>query len=303
MSETEKKTGIEQLLELGLNSYPKLPMLEVIFDRYVRAASNSLRSFTSNSVDVDIKELKNSKFGEYINSLNATPSMIAVVKAIEWDGFMLVVIENPLIYSFVEILFGGRKIAPSLKVEGRPYTSIEQSIIHSLTETLLDDLSSSFDVMTPVNFQLDRLESNYKFATICRPEDGIFTLTLNINMDSRAGKIDFVFPYSTLEPVKKLLSKSFMGEKGNKDPSWLRHFEKEIANAQIDVEVLVNSTYSKVGEVLSLDVGQTIMLNKTADENVDIRVSGLKCSKGSLGKMNGNLAIQLSDEIIFAKEK
>lgn len=303
MSEAEvNKTGIELLLDKNLNSYPKLPMLEVIFDRYVRAASNSLRAFTSNSVDVDIEKTKNLKFGEFIDSVS-TASLLAVVKAIEWDGFILVVIENQLIYSFVEILFGGRKIPPSLKVEGRPYTSIEQNIIHSLTELLLNDLSSSFDVVTPVNFQLDRLESNHKFAVISRPEDGVMTLTLNIAMDSRSGKIDFVFPYSTLEPVKKTLSKSFLGEKGNKDPSWVRHFEKEISNAKVSIEVLLNGTYSTMDEVLNLNVGQTVMLNKMVDDALDVKVSGLKCSKGTLGKVNGKMAIQMTEEINFIKDK
>lgn len=306
MSEAEKldnnKSGIELLLDRNLNSYPNLPMLEVVFDRYVRSASSSLRSFTSNSVDVEIEKTQNTKFGEYIDSF-ATPSMMAVVKAIEWDGFMLVVMENQLIYSFVEVLFGGRKTQNSLKVEGRPYTSIEQSIIHSLIELLLNDLSSSFDVVTPVNFQLDRLESNPKFAAISREGDGVMTLTLNITMDSRGGKVDFIFPYSTLEPVKKTLSRSFLAEKGNKDPSWVRHFEKEISNAKITVEGILNGTTSTMGEMLKLSIGQTIILNKIADDALDMKVSGIKCGKGILGKVNGKIALQLTEEVNFKKGK
>jgi flagellar motor switch protein FliM len=296
----EGKAGIEILIEKALNSHVKLPMLDIIYDRFVRVASNSLRNHTSFTVDVDIRQSKIARFGDYVDSV-PIPTMIAVFKAVEWDNFGLVVIESPLVYTFMDILFGGRKMPPNLKVEGRPYTSIEQNIVQTITELLLNDLSSSFDPIIPVTLQLDRLESNPKFAMITRQEDPINHLELNISMDKRRGKVDIILPYSTLEPAKKILAKSFIGDRGSKDPTWLRHFEHEISQAKIAAEVILNGKTSSLKEALDMKVGNTLVLDIMANDELYMKVSGLKVGTGKLGKVNNKMAIQMSDSINIKK--
>ncbi len=295
-----EKSGVELLIEKALNSHVRLPMLEVVYDRFVRVISNSLRNYTSFTVDVDIDKISISRFGEYIDSI-PNPTMIAVIKSVEWDNFGLVVIESSLIYTFIDILFGGRKAPQTLKVEGRPYTSIEQNIVQTITEMILNDLSSSFEPVTPVTFQLDRLESNPKFAMIARHNDVINHLSLKVKMDNREGKIDIIFPYATIEPVKKILSKSFMGERGSKDPSWLRHFEHEISHAKIIAEVILNGKTSSLKEALNMKVGNTLVLDILANDELYMKVAGLKVATGKLGKINDKMAIQLSDSINIKK--
>lgn len=300
--ESAQKTGVECLIDKALSTHLRLPMLEIVYDRFVRIISNSLRNYTSFTVDVDIHKMHNMRFSEYMDKV-PIPSMIGVIKAIEWDNFGLVVIESSLIYSFVEILFGGRKTPSALKVEGRPYTSIEQNIVQSITEIILDDLSTCFETITPVTFQLDRLESNPKFATIARPEDVVVTLSLKVVMESRHGKIDIIFPFSTLEPVKKILSKSFLGERGSKDPTWLRHFETEISNAKIKAEVILNGKTTSLQEAMNLKVGSTIMLDILPTDELSMKIAGLKVACGKLGKVDDKMAIQLSDGINLSKFK
>ncbi len=296
----KEKAGIEVLIERALHSHTRLPMLEVVYDRFVRVFSNTLRGFTSFTVDADIAKINITRFGEYVDTV-PTPTMIAVVKAVEWDNYGLVVIESQLIYTFMDILFGGRKMPQTLKVEGRPYTSIEQNIVQVITEMLLNDLSASFELVTPVTFQLDRLESNPKFAMISRPDDAINHLSLDISMDSRSGKIDIIFPYATIEPAKKILAKSFLGERGSKDPTWLRHFEHEIANAKIIAEVTLNGKTSSLKEALNMKVGSTLVLDILANDELYMKVSGLKVATGKLGKVNDKMAIQLGDSINIKK--
>jgi len=296
----EDKSGVEQLIEKALNFHIKLPMLDIIYDRFVRVISNSLRNYTSFTVDVDVGQTSISRFGEYIDSV-PTPTMIAVIKAVEWDNYGLIVIESQLIYTFMDILFGGRKMPVNLKVEGRAYTSIEQNIVQTITEMILSDLSTSFDPITPVTFQLDRLESNPKFAMIARPEDPVNHLELKVQMDNRDGKIDIIFPYSTLEPAKKILSKSFIGDRGTKDPTWLRHFEYEISQAKITAEVILNGKTSSLKEALDMKVGNTLVLDIMANDELYMKVAGLKVGTGKIGKVNDKMAIQMSDSINLKK--
>ena len=162
-----EQTGIQRIVDSGLVSYERLPMLEIVFDRLVRSLSSSLRNFTSDNVEVEIDNIQSLRFGNYLNSL-PLPAMLAVFKAEEWDNYGLLVIDSALIYSIVDVLLGGRQGSAIMRIEGRPYTTIERTLIERLITVFLAELGTSFEPLTPVTFRFERLEVNPRFAAISR---------------------------------------------------------------------------------------------------------------------------------------
>ena len=67
-SDTGDQTGMQRIVDSGLVSYERLPMLEIVFDRLVRSLSSSLRNFTSDNVEVEIDNIQSLRFGNYLNS-------------------------------------------------------------------------------------------------------------------------------------------------------------------------------------------------------------------------------------------
>ena len=57
----------------------------------------------------------------------------------------------------------------ALRIEGRPYTTIETSLVKRLVEVVLSDAEHAFRPLSPVKFSIDRLETNPRFAAISRP--------------------------------------------------------------------------------------------------------------------------------------
>ena len=76
-NEDTKNKGIRVMLDKALESYERLPMLEVVFDRFVRILSTSIRNFTSETVDIDIRSISSLRFGGYINSI-PMPALLSV---------------------------------------------------------------------------------------------------------------------------------------------------------------------------------------------------------------------------------
>ena len=143
-------------------------MLEIVFDRLIRLMTTSLRNFTSDNVEVSLDRITSVRFGDYLNSI-PLPSMLAVFKAEEWDNYGLCTLDSNLIYSIIDVLFGGRRGHSAVYVEGRPYTTIETNIIKRMIDLVLDDASQAFKPLSPVNFVVERLETNPRFAAISRP--------------------------------------------------------------------------------------------------------------------------------------
>ena len=163
----DEASGIERIVSAGLVAYERLPMLEIVFDRLMRILSTSLRNFTSDNVDVSIDSIVSLRFGDYLNSV-PLPAMLAVFKVEQWDNYGLLVVDSSLIYSVVDVLLGGRRGTAAMRIEGRPYTTIERVLVERLIMLVLQDLSDAFSPLSPATFRFERLEVNPRFAAVSR---------------------------------------------------------------------------------------------------------------------------------------
>jgi len=294
--EGTEKSGIQAILSSALVSYERLPMLEVVFDRLVRLMSTSLRNFTSDNVEVSLDNIASIRFGDYLNSI-PLPAMLSVFKAEEWDNFGLITVDSSLIYSIVDVLLGGRRGTAAMRIEGRPYTTIERSLVERMVHVMLNDLSSAFEPLSPVTFRFDRLETNPRFATISRPSNAAIVTRLRIDMEDRGGRLELLLPYATLEPVRELLLQMFMGEKFGRDSIWETHLAEELWMTEVDLEAVVDQQTMRLSDVFNLKVGSRIMFNATPESAVSLRCGDVPLYTGKMGRKGKKIAIKIEEKI------
>ncbi|CUA91753.1 flagellar motor switch protein FliM [Pannonibacter indicus] len=287
------QSGIRALINSAMVSYERLPMLEIVFDRLVRLTTTSLRNFTSDNVEVSLDSISSVRFGDYLNSI-PLPAILGVFKAEEWDGFGLVTVESSLIYSIIDVLLGGGRGTTGIRVEGRPYTTIETNLVRRMLEIILADAEQAFAPLSPVHFSLERMETNPRFAAISRPANAAILVELRIDMEDRGGTIEIMMPYATLEPIRDLLLQMFMGEKFGRDPIWEGHLASEIYAAMVEVDAVLYETFLPLSRVLSLDVGQTLIFDVEPDDPVTIKCGNVELSEGTLGKVEDSIAIRVT---------
>ncbi len=290
------KSGIQAILNSALVSYERLPMLEVVFDRLVRMMSTSLRNFTSDNVEVSLDNILSLRFGDYLNSI-PLPAMLSVFKAEEWDNSGLLTIDSSMIYSIVDVLLGGRRGTAAMRIEGRPYTTIERNLVERLVHVVLADLSAAFDPLSPVTFRFERLETNPRFATISRPSNAAIVAKLRIDMEDRGGRLELLIPYATLEPVRELLLQMFMGEKFGRDSIWETHLAEEIWFTEVEMEAILDEVELPLRYILNLEVGSQVMFNATPESSVQMRCGDVPMFAGRMGRRGNNIAIRVDRRI------
>ena len=290
------KSGIQAILSSALVSYERLPMLEVVFDRLVRLMSTSLRNFTSDNVEVSLDNIASIRFGDYLNSI-PLPAMLSVFKAEEWDNFGLVTVDSSLIYSIVDVLLGGRRGTAAMRVEVRPYTTIERSLVERMVHVMLGDLSAAFEPLSSVTFRFDRLETNPRFATISRPSNAAIVTRLRIDMEDRGGRLELLLPYATLEPVRELLLQMFMGEKFGRDSIWETHLAEELWMIEVDLEAVVDQQIMRLSEVFDLKIGSRIMFTATPDSLISLHCGGVPMYTGKMGRKGNQISIKIEERI------
>ncbi len=292
----DENTGIRSIINSALVSYERLPMLEIVFDRLVRLMTTSLRNFTSDNVEVSLDSISSIRFGDYLNSI-PLPAILAVFRAEELDNYGLMTVDSNLIYSIVDVLLGGRRGTAAMRIEGRPYTTIERALVQRMIEVVLADAKQAFEPLTPLTFNLDRLETNPRFAAIARPANAAILVKLRIDMEDRGGRIELLLPYATLEPIRKMLLQQFMGEKFGRDNIWESHLATELWTTQMEVRCVLDEQKINLQRVLDFKVGDTLMLNATADSLVELRAGAIPLTQGRMGRRNHSIAVRVETSL------
>lgn len=286
-------TGVQALINSALVSYERLPMLEIVFDRLVRLATTSLRNFTSDNVEVALDSISSVRFGDYLNSI-PLPAILSVIKAEEWENYGLLTVDSSLIYSMIDVLLGGRRVGGQIRVEGRPYTTIEMALARRMIEVILEDTHRAFEPVTEVNFRIERLETNPRFAAISRPANAAILIELRIEMDDRGGKIEILLPYATIEPIREQLLQMYMGEKFGRDPIWEGHLATEIFAADIEIDAILHEMDLPLSRVLSMQPGDTVMFDRTPSDPIGLRCGDVDLTEAIMGHIGNHVSVRVS---------
>jgi flagellar motor switch protein FliM len=226
------------------------------------------------------------------------PAMLCVFKAKEWDNFGLLTVDSALIYSVVDVLLGGRRGTAAMRIEGRPYTTIERQLVERLTSVVLHDITLAFEPLSKVTFVFDRLETNPRFASIARPANAAIVARMRIDMEDRGGRLELLLPYSTLEPIRELLLQMFMGEKFGRDSIWENHLATQLWRTEVDIEAVLDQQMIPLKDVMELKVGSRIMFDATPDGLIDMRCGDKLMFRGRMGRRGQYLAVAIDEKIL-----
>ncbi len=233
------------------------------------------------------------RFGDYLNSI-PLPAILSVIRAEEWENFGLLTVDSSLIYSMIDVLLGGRRVGGTIRVEGRPYTTIEMALARRMIEVILEDTHKAFEPVTEVNFKIERLETNPRFAAISRPANAAILIELRIEMDDRGGKVEILLPYATIEPIREQLLQMYMGEKFGRDPIWEGHLATEIYAADVEVEAILHEINLPLSRVLNMKAGDTVMFERSPNDPVRLRSGNVELTEGIMGHIGSHVSVRVS---------
>lgn len=299
--EGASRPGVLALVESGAVVPERLPMLEVVLDRLQDLLASSLRPWSAGAVELAREAVGAQRFGEHLASL-PRPTPIAVVRAVEWDGPALVTLDRGLVAALVDLLLGGRRAGTLAGGEARPLTSIEAALVERFVRLVLADLGRAFEPVAPVSFELERIESEPRFATITRPANACLVLRLRVALDGRGGILALLLPYPTLEPAREALVQPFTGEKLGRDPIWERHLAHRIRVAGVRLEAVLEGGSVTLRQLLGLRPGSILPLAAGPDAPVVLRCRGVPLLSGRLGRVGDRVSVRIEERIAREQE-
>ncbi len=271
----------------------RLPQLEVIYERFMRAFRVSLSSSLRKIASLSLTSTEFLKFGEFINTL-PMPTCMSVLRFGNLRGSALFVIESKLAYALVDSFFGGAD-RPFTKIEGKDFTPIELSIVRKVVELAITDLENAWASVEKIGCSFVRTEVNPQFVGIVPPTDVVIASTFDVELENATGTISMVIPYATIEPIKQKLSTGFQVESDQTDKRlWTSIIKEQLMETGVELRVSLGETEMLLKNLMELKVGDIIPLNQDATGEFDIHVENVKKFKGYNGIHHGSVAMQVT---------
>ncbi len=287
--EGQDRSGLKALINSALVSHRRLPMLDVIFDRTARLISTGLRQLTNENVEVTLDDVSSSRFGDFIQSQSG---VIGVLYSKTFDGYALIAAETGLVHGVVDLLLGGRR-GPGTGLESRALTAIELGLARRMLALLASNFSEAFAAVSPAAFVLDRIETTPRFAAIAQDASVCAVAKFKVRIDEFVSKAVILAPHATIEPVRELLSRDFIGESGIADEIWRKQFGKTVTNSSLDLRAVLADRTITIGQLKALAAGQTLSFGSSGGARAELRSGGAALARGRVGRVGDMIAVKL----------
>lgn len=271
----------------------RMPVLEIINDRFAKLSTNSLTNSMRKRVEFNPNTIDVVKFGDFMKSL-AVPSSIHVFKMEPLRGNALMVIDAKLVFALVENFFGGSGSKP--KIEGREFTPIEQAIIAKVVHVILKNIEEAWFPVHELQLELVRSEINPQFASIIPPSEAVIVVSFEVELDSALGSFAICLPYPTIEPIRAKLHANFQTERLEVDHSWVALLKERIMETPLNLKVALGKAQITSNQLLKLQAGDIIMLDTEVDSPLPIQIEGVAKFWGTPGILRANKAMLIVRE-------
>jgi flagellar motor switch protein FliM len=276
----------------------RMPTLEIINERFARLFRISLFNFLHRTAEVSVGPVRVSKYSEFIRNL-VVPTNLNLVHMKPLRGTNLIVFDPNLVFLLVDNMFGGDGRFHT-RVEGREFTQTEQRIISRILNIVFEAYSKSWEPVFPIEFEYMRSEMNTQFANIATPNEVVVSTTFTIELGPVSGQLHFCTPYSTIEPIRDILTSSLQGETLEMDKRWIRLLKQQIQTAEVEVVANIGTANVTFGDLLRMKEGDVIPI--TVPEVVTACVDGVPVMECGYGQVNGQYALRIEKLIYSANE-
>ncbi|MBR56504.1 MAG: flagellar motor switch protein FliM [Myxococcales bacterium] len=269
----------------------RMPALNILSDRMARPIRTGLFNLLRRTCTVELEEVQLQKFEEFTRGL-PVPACLNVFRMNPLRGAAIAAIDPALMFSLVELLFGGRAVQTDFSPGDREYSAIELNLIRKIMNIILQALVDTWAPVVSIETEFLRTELNPQGASIAGPAESVITIAYDIKMGEMAGKVSIVIPEHTIQPIRNILA-SPQAER-NQDNTYLENLRTLVTNIGADVTVLLGSGTLHVSELMNLKVGDTLQLDTDSRGRLPLIVQGREKSVGVPVISRGRMALELA---------
>lgn len=286
---------IEQIIRIASLSYDRLPVMEVIFERYALILASALKIYTTVPVDVALEGVDYMTCGEALEGLDQL-SFVTIANTSTNDGQIGLVLNTDLLFNNLEIMLGGGRFEPA-PADKRSFTMIEKRLGTRFCEIALNGLGETLAQFCEMKFQIDSVESNPRNAMLAPLATPALKVVYRVKLSGREGLMTFIVPNTAIEDSPVLMSQNFMAGRQNPEPGGERAMASALREAEVSLTAVLRSMELPLGDLLALKPGDVLRLDIEPSEEADVYCSNQSMFTAAIGqRKSAILAAKVSSE-------
>ena len=280
----------------------QLKLLYSIYENYARLLSSHITAVLQTYTLVEIVEVEEQQYYEFNNAL---PDSV-LVGMIDFhidesrgdEDLVILDMSKDIGFCAIDRLLGGSGVPLA---EDREYTEIELGILENMLRKIaayMKNVWADYLEMTPT---LMKIETNSRILQGIGPDENVVIVVMNIIINESQGKINICIPVTTLDDLfKKKEEQSKKIKRGDQITEAQRKKDilNQIKKTELEVKGVLGTIDVLSQELVDLEVGDIIKLDKPVDSLVDIVIADKTWFKGELGNFSKKRAIEIKESLM-----
>ncbi|MDE7255079.1 MAG: flagellar motor switch protein FliM [Helicobacter sp.] len=271
-----------------------------IHDKMARNLSSQISAVMRSIVEIQLHSVDQMTYGEFLMSL-PSPTSFNVFSLKPLDGTGVLEINPSIAFPMIDRLLGGKGDPYEAT---REFSDIELSLLDTILKQMMQHLKESWAPIAEVFPSIDAKESSPNVVQIVAQNEIVIMVVMEIIIGHSSGMMNLCYPVISLESVlSRLASRDLMLSETSSKKSRNRELQALLGGAAVELSAMLGGTRLTLNEILELNVGDIVRLDKAADDTVTVNVNGREKYVASVGLQRYRKTIKVEEIIKTEKDQ
>lgn len=278
-----------------LDRIPKsqIRAVHLLHEEFSRNSSANLSAYLRAHVSLNLVSLEQISYAEFLEGL-ASPTFIALVGLRPYEGAAVLELSPALVFTFVEMLLGGDgKAAMNPQ---RKATEIEKNLMRNLLRIVLQDLGDAWKSVTDIRFAVQSVADEPQGINIFSPGEAVVAIGIEVGLGSTTGMINFALPSIFIKRLRHMFERLRRVEPAQTKHRDQVHMAKLLGRVGLILEARLDGLTISTRNLLSLKVGDVLVLNAPLDQKITALLNGEPKFLGAVGIAGATLGFEVESE-------
>ena len=277
-------------------SKEQMRAVELVHEDLTERLTTALPTFLRTNVRPRMVHTEQGRFHDFLKDF-ASNTLFHMITLAPLPGQMIFTLSPNVSYMILEQRLGGKIEG---KIQERPLTEIDQSLLRGMVEHMLGDIKAAWSKVVAIEPTLEDSTTNQHWVQMMMGNERVMLLTFELNVQSTTGTMNIFIPFNTLKPIANVLNPHIWiaGRKERQeDPLARQTAIDQLNRVMLPINVILGNADLKMAEILNLKVGDVVQLDTRINENLVVQVSKKNQFTGKVGRSGKHLAAQITGVI------
>lgn len=168
-----------------------------------------------------------------------------------------------------------------------------------ITDLFLKDLQRAWSNILPLEFAVERVESNPQLVQIVPPNEVIVLISFELTLGDVRGMMNLCIPFNGIERIGNKLTTNNWVSYARTSPTeeTIRQVGDRLGESLVEVVATLARSRITTADLLTLRVGDIVTTEKDVRDPMEVSIEGVVKFRASPGAIKGYKAIEIESRV------